>query len=112
MREWLKEARTKAGMSQQETANKLQLTRQYYALIESGQRQKSLDILLAKKLGNLFNMTLDQIADYDEMMHSTAQGGEENERPVPSGKEIQSCILDNKVVPRQVHGRTASVDAD
>ena len=71
MREWLKEARIKAGMSQQETANKLQLTRQYYSLIENGQRQKSLDILLAKKLGNLFNMTLDQIADYDEMMHST-----------------------------------------
>lgn len=69
MREWLKEARIKAGMSQQEAANKLQLTRQYYSLIECGQRQKSLDILLAKKLGNLFNMTLDQIADYDEIMH-------------------------------------------
>lgn len=69
MREWLKNARTKAGMSQQEVADKLKLTRQYYSLIENGQRQKSLDILLAKKLGNLFNMTLDQIADCDEIMH-------------------------------------------
>lgn len=68
MREWLKEKRNKAGMTQQETADKLGLTRQYYAMIESGQRQKALDILLAKKLGRLFDMTLDQIALLDEIM--------------------------------------------
>ena len=68
MREWLKDARTKAGMSQQEVADKLKITRQYYAMIENGERQKSLDILLANKLGNLFNMSLDQISSYDNIM--------------------------------------------
>lgn len=68
MREWLQQARIKSGMSQQETANKLNLTRQYYAMIENGQRQKSLDILLAKKIGVLFNISLDQIAEYDAIM--------------------------------------------
>ena len=69
MREWLRNARTKAGMSQQEAANKLELTRQYYAMIEKGERQKSLDILLAQKIGSLFNLTLDQIADCDKILH-------------------------------------------
>ena len=69
MREWLQQARIKSGMSQQETANKLNLTRQYYAMIENGQRQKSLDILLAKKIGVLFDISLDQIAEYDAIMH-------------------------------------------
>lgn len=68
MREWLQQARIKSGMSQQETANKLNLTRQYYAMIENGQRQKSLDILLAKKIGVLFDISLDQIAEYDAIM--------------------------------------------
>ena len=68
MREWLQQARIKSGMSQQETANKLNLTRQYYAMIENGQRQKSLDILLAKKIGILFDISLDQIAEYDAIM--------------------------------------------
>ena len=68
MREWLQKARINAGMTQQETADKLKLTRQYYSMIEIGQRQKSLDILLAKKIGDLFNISLDQIAEYDAIM--------------------------------------------
>ena len=68
MRDWLKKARTDAGMSQQEVANNLNLTRQYYALIETGKRQKSLDILLAKKISNLFGISLEQIAEYDVIL--------------------------------------------
>ena len=68
LRDWLKKARTDAGMSQQEVANNLNLTRQYYALIETGKRQKSLDILLAKKISNLFGISLEQIAEYDVIL--------------------------------------------
>lgn len=68
MRTWLQNARTKAGFTQQETADRLDLTRQYYAMIESGQRQKSLDILLAKKISALFGISLDQIAEYDAII--------------------------------------------
>lgn len=68
MRKWLQKARVNAGMSQQETACKLGLTRQYYAMIESGQRQKSLDILLAKKISALFDISLDQIAEDDAII--------------------------------------------
>lgn len=68
MRKWLLDARAKAGMSQQETANKLNLTRQYYAMIENGQRQKSLDIQLARKISTLFCIPLEQIAEYDEIL--------------------------------------------
>lgn len=68
MRKWLLDARTKAGLSQQETASKLNLTRQYYTMIENGQRQKSLDIQLAKKIGELFGLTLEQIAQDDKIM--------------------------------------------
>lgn len=68
MRTWLQNARTKAGFTQQETADRLNLTRQYYTMIENGQRQKSLDILLAKKIGDLFGISLEQIAEYDSII--------------------------------------------
>ena len=68
MREWLKKIRTEAGLSQQETAKRLNLTRQYYSLIEAGERQKPLNLLLAKKISNLFGISLEQIAEYDVIL--------------------------------------------
>lgn len=65
MREWLRNVRKAKNMTQQEVADKLELSRQYYAMIEKGERQMPLDMQLASKISRLFDITLDQIVDYD-----------------------------------------------
>lgn len=59
MREWLKELR--GNISQDEIAKQMGITRQYYNLIERGERQKSLDMLTASKLCRIFGITYDDI---------------------------------------------------
>ena len=48
MREWLKEIRTKKGMTQDEVATECGISRQYYNFIESGERNCPVDT--AKKI--------------------------------------------------------------
>ena len=48
VREYLIEAREKAGLTQQDVANRIGISRQYYQMVETGERQKRMDLSLAK----------------------------------------------------------------
>lgn len=61
MREYLKELRENKGESQQSVAEKIGVTRQYYQLIESGERQSKMTIEMAKKLAAAFEVPIDTI---------------------------------------------------
>ena len=50
MREYLIEARKKKGLTQQNVADAVGVSRQYYNMIENGERQQQMDITLATKL--------------------------------------------------------------
>ena len=56
-RKWLKELRTSKGLTQQRMADMLGMSRQYYHLIESGNRKATLDIELA----DIFRISLKKI---------------------------------------------------
>lgn len=62
-REWLKEARTKANLTQEEVAKGLDLTVSYYSLIEQGRRQNPMDLTLCSKLSNFFCIPILQIVE-------------------------------------------------
>ena len=62
MREWLKNIREKYGYSQQQVANRLNITRQYYQQIEAGDRQQKMDITLIAKLSEIFVISIEEIA--------------------------------------------------
>ena len=47
VREYLIEAREKAGLTQQDVANRIGISRQYYQMVETGERQKRMDLSLA-----------------------------------------------------------------
>lgn len=47
MRQWMIQARKDAGLTMQETAEKLGISESYYSLIERGERQANMDIALA-----------------------------------------------------------------
>ncbi len=70
MRSWLKKYRKKNKLSQQEMANKLEISQQYYAFIENGERQAELRANMLVKLAQLFGCTV------DELLKMEAKGNE------------------------------------
>lgn len=72
LRQWLKNIRESKGISQQNVAEKVGITRQYYQLIEAGERQQKMDITLIAKLSQVLGVSMDQIIDNE--MQQTKKG--------------------------------------
>ena len=58
VREYLIEAREKAGLTQQDVANRIGISRQYYQMVETGERQKRMDLSLAGGLSVVLNTVM------------------------------------------------------
>lgn len=58
MRQYLVDLRLQHGLSQQDVANRLGISRQYYQMIESGERQKHLDLSLASSFAVLYGVSV------------------------------------------------------
>ena len=65
MREYLKQLRTEKGMTMQDVADYFGMSRQYYEMIESGDRQKKIDFTLVTKISTLFGISMEKIAEYE-----------------------------------------------
>lgn len=65
MREWLKKLRTDNGLTMKEMGEKLGISESYYCTIESGDRQKRMDLKLASGIANVFGISVDQVVAYD-----------------------------------------------
>lgn len=65
MREWLKNLRQERGMTQQQVADKMGLSTSYYSFIESGERQKKMDIVVVAKLAQIFDLSIQEVADLE-----------------------------------------------
>ena len=63
MRDWMKRARIDAGLTMKETAEKIGVSESYYSMIESGNRQKGMDLSLAQKLSEAFGIPMKTILD-------------------------------------------------
>ena len=65
LRNWLKELRTASGMTQEDVAKKLEISQHYYANIENGKRQADLNLSIMNKLSEIFDISIEQIAEYE-----------------------------------------------
>lgn len=65
MRTWLKEKRQAAGLTMAQMAEKIGVTESAYSKIESGERQKRMDIEIARLLASAFGVTVDDIATFE-----------------------------------------------
>lgn len=65
MREWLKKLRTDNGLTMREMGEKLGISESYYCTIESGDRQKRMNLKLASGIANVFGISVDQVVAYD-----------------------------------------------
>lgn len=67
MREWLKDARTKAGLTMKEVGEKLGISESYYCAIEKGERQKKMDMLVASGLSAVLDIPISEIVQMEQM---------------------------------------------
>lgn len=67
MRVWLKILREKNNLTQLEISKKLDISESYYNLIENGERQKNLDLSLVTKLAELFDVSVEWIAEQEKV---------------------------------------------
>jgi len=58
MRGWLKEKRTEKNLTMSQMAGKMNITESYYSLIESGERQKKMDLSVANQLSAILDVPL------------------------------------------------------
>lgn len=75
VREYLIEAREKAGLTQQDVANRIGISRQYYQMVETGERQKRMDLSLAGDLSAILNIPITEIVQKESAVPD-AEGAE------------------------------------
>lgn len=65
MRKWLRERRTDKGMTMKELGAELGVSESYYCAIENGSRKAELSLPMAKKLSEVFGVTVDEISNLE-----------------------------------------------
>ena len=68
MRDYLKQLREDRGLSMQDLADKLDISRQYYQMIESGERQKKMDITLVRGIATALHVSLESIIEEENRL--------------------------------------------
>ena len=69
MREYLKEARLKRSLTMQDVADSFGISRQYYEMIESGERQRKMDITLIAKISDLFGIPMETVIENERAIY-------------------------------------------
>lgn len=72
-REYLKKMRNEMGLTMQDMGDALGMSRQYYNLIETGVSQKRMDITLVRKIADIFGVTLEDIARFEQAWLAEAE---------------------------------------
>ena len=66
MRAYLRQLRMEFGMTQQDVADCIGVSKQYYGMIENGERKQKMDIEMATKLAKLFDVPLELIVTREQ----------------------------------------------
>lgn len=70
MRNYLIEIREQRNETQQDVANAIGISRQYYAMIENESRQKRMDITLITSLAKHFNIPVSKLISLEQSQHT------------------------------------------
>lgn len=60
-REYLKKLRCEKQMTMQDVADHIGISKQYYQMIENGERQRKMDVTLATMFSALFGIPIEEI---------------------------------------------------
>lgn len=81
VRKYLVEARERAGLTQQEVAKRVGISRQYYQMVETGERQKRMNLSLASVLSGVLNIPIAEIVQRE------SRAAQKPEKPEEGGEE-------------------------
>jgi len=70
LREYLRDLRQAAGMSMADAAERFDISRQYYEMIESGERQRKMDITLISKISAVFGIPMETIIQHERDLYA------------------------------------------
>ena len=70
MRQYLKEKREEKHLSQQNVAEKMEVTQQYYCMIENGERQEKINLDIIQKLAHAFEIPISYIIEQEEKLQA------------------------------------------
>ena len=65
MREWLRSSRTEKGLTMKDVSSKLGISESYYCSIETGTRQKKMDLTLVAGLSVVLGIPVAEIVRYE-----------------------------------------------
>ena len=65
MREWLRNSRTEKGLTMKDMGTKLGISESYYCSIETGTRQKKMDLTLVAGLSVVLGIPVAEIVRYE-----------------------------------------------
>lgn len=70
MRNWLRDMRKKSGFTMKDMSHKLNISESYYCAIESGDRQKNMDVFLASQLAVIFKIPVSKVVACEKEMQN------------------------------------------
>lgn len=70
MRKWLKDLREMNNMSQQNVADKIGITQNYYSMIEQNERMPKMTIEMAQKLSEIFSIPIKTILENEQQYNN------------------------------------------
>ena len=71
MRTYLKKLRESKNLTQEEVAQQIGISQNYYCMIENGERQKKMDFPLILKLSKILEVSLEFIAQKEKEAEKT-----------------------------------------
>lgn len=66
MREWLKNLRIEKGLTMRDMSEKLCISESYYSMIESGDRQKKMDLTVVSGIASIFGLPIAQVIELEQ----------------------------------------------
>ena len=66
MRRWLKALRTEKGLTMKDMGERLCVSESYYSMIENGERQKKMDLIVAAGIAAIFGIPLSHIIELEQ----------------------------------------------
>ena len=66
MRDWLKNLRIEKGLTMRDMGEKLCISESYYSMIESGDRQKKMDLTVVSGIASIFGLPIAQVIELEQ----------------------------------------------
>ena len=66
MREWLKTLRIGKGLTMKDMGERLCVSESYYSMIESGERQKKMDLTVATGIAAIFGIPISSVIEMEQ----------------------------------------------